>query len=1384
MPQDQPYSTSEQLASLEQPGAQKEKTTLELIQERSEGKRKQRKVEEHSSDLVNSFGLMDLPEEPRVDATQLEVERNKVIQEHQKKFRAKKGNFESIKRVPYEDVKTELDEAKNNLSEYGKQDRAKAVDDLTKHSFESAEQLIQLLEFLTFSDKKGDRDLRSLYSSYTDHWIKYAQERNSGVLQTLKILDKHPEALTQENVSRLVKLIYNPSNLNRYRWDTIAYYLINLSEVPKDKFEHLWNLMETEYPFLIPGSSLDDGSDKKIEFILKLLQRGELNTDELETLNILSRMSGIAGSIVHSHPLFKSKDPEIIFQNKERLKDELRVIEQVIYEYELKGNESHIEAISNDFECYSHHLFAKLDQLSKKELLHPLVSLLDKNWKIDKYLGSFYSNYGRYAHIGEEFVREVWKRTNPDKIFGEDLDDETKELAEFLTNIIKITENKRDLTDHEINDIKSLLNPDNRIVLKELISLADKLGDDPAEKRNLFVQFYSVNDNNSYAYDGRRHRLRDRPNFGNLNRILWSADRDQKLDKHNDKFWIFLANVRPVDIKKESRNNYMIVNILLRNKNNFSSLVETYEGTYRDYNGKLAEGLLGNFKIDFLKEGLKYLSSLPNDISANSITAENVFFFNLLLSPSCPTVLKPLSAPYRQLIDSGNTKGYFRINSFFKENIDSFITNNAANWSLLVNYLLEHRQLEAVHRLVVEEKIISTLPPSDKTFWQNWNTFPESIKELFYENPDLAIEGEREVALEIFKRFNNKAESILTGYSQCVKQGIINHQNKALLFEFLDEVKICTPEVLKGYLEALKLGTKEVFITHFKSLVEKIIRGGITESERKSAYYNSLIKMVYPNNIGNFASHEEVTKCGDRESDLEGFRIKPRYEIDLLKVGDIKIKEGEALNKKVADESIAPIKKVIDVINSLGSDREATKNHFEAKLDASIEKIKEKGGLENISNINTKEERIFLILADTLYGSGAIDANTLRELLVSYEFTYLENGNNYLSQLQQKMRTAKNGDYALLCELNEFFSDRIKEVIRVVVQSSSQNSEISLLMTEYFKSLSAKRQRKGYQEKINRLQIDKLGESESFRKQIVRLLERRSGKKYTDQQISRLIHLYEVTAGGLREKSSTSSNPLTKAVYGQLRTQREKTIQAAKEIGGVEIDPRNIHLGEINLEQYLETEVEITEGVYDPESFFSYTAQKAIDLFADDITKIQTELDKFVSESGNKREVVYGYITKSKESAFARMVGGVCVAGDNKMWSMPNYFQLVFQDPDSYRCLGLVLLHHFTEDGKKILTASLNPSSTYLYSVDEEAFIKGIMGALEDFAIENEFDLITFSQNKGIRTNRTGGKFEQAMDQRIKEVDKTYSFSTMQQFSYFPSYRLRDMDIAWERPTV
>ena len=638
--------------------------------------------------------------------------------------------------------------------------------------------------------------------------------------------------------------------------------------------------------------------------------------------------------------------------------------------------------------------------------------------------------------------------------------------------------------------------------------------------------------------------------------------------------------------------------------------------------------------------------------------------------------------------------------------------------------------------------------------------------------------------------FGKKSDQLIRGYQECLVAGAISTADKELVIEFARQFRVISPTTLQGYKEAKEAGHEKVYIAQLQALAERMTgSGAITDEERKRPYYKDLLRHVYSNNSGQWSSFKSNESCPDRSSDLAGFKTQPRYEIDLLSQSEIRVKAGETLDAAVKEGVQKPILEVAGRMEALGHDREKIQAALQDSVDKTLQEILQKGGLQgvNLESVATLDEKLFLILADSIYGSRSVGSGAIKNLIVTYEFATFEDINDYIAGTRDRVGRANNQDYALFCEVGTFYSDRIKEVNRRLVQAAWNNPTIAAVMPDYFKRLAQDTTMAQRKDLINRLQVDRLGASESFVKQAGRMLEKRRGRKYTPDEVKALMHRYESWTVGLPGKASPSPKPETRAFYGQLRSQRERTFEALKVITGQEVDLKEAHLGEINLQQVLATEASIREGKYDEEQFASYTVQRFIDLFEDERGKIDRELSKFESLSGKQREILYGYVAKSKESAHARMVGGVCVAGDNpdkypkeKMWSMPNYLQMVFQEPDTLQCQGLVLLHHFNEGGKRVLTASFNPSSTYLYSVDEPALFNGITSALEQFATENGFDLIAVPHNKTIRTNRIGGEFEKAMDKKVAQVGKTFKFDTTQQFSYHPNYQIQEMDVIWE----
>lgn len=779
-------------------------------------------------------------------------------------------------------------------------------------------------------------------------------------------------------------------------------------------------------------------------------------------------------------------------------------------------------------------------------------------------------------------------------------------------------------------------------------------------------------------------------------------------------------------------------------------------------------------------------SSLDSILEANDFLEKTPHFEDYHFLTTLREELKVAASPDSNVPVQKLNESLIRLNTLSAE-----IIKNKEKHHVL-NYLLSKEVVDTLVKIKVNPEYIFKFPENATALMGE--KFKETRAFIFL-NSDVLLRDLADIKFlnNLAGEFGQKSDPLIRGYLECLKSDVLVTTERDLILEFARQFRVVSPVTIQGYKEAKRGGYEKVYIADLRTLAEKMTGStAITEEERSKPYYKDLLKHVYSNNSGQWGSHEANESCGDRSGDLEVFKITPRYEIDLLSQSEIRVKSGETLDPEAKEAVQKPILVVAQRMGELGHDKEKIHAELEERINKMVKDIKDKGGLQeiNLDDITTLDQRLFLILADSNYGTRTVGPNEIKDLMITYEFSVFEDISDYISGTSDRVSRASNQDYALLCEVGSFYSDRIKEVNRNLVQSALVNPKIAEVMPVYFRKLASEATSAQRKDQMNRLQINKLGTSDSFVAQISKILEKKNKRKYSPDQVRRIIYRYENWTEGLSENPTSSQAQETKAFYGLLRSQRERTFSALKMLSGQEVDPKQTHLGEIDIEQVLSTETNIQESKYDEAQFASYTAQRFIDIFESEKMKVEKELSKFESLTGKQKETLYAYITKGKESANARMVGGVCVSVDNpgkypeqNMWDMPNYFQMVFQEPDTMQCQGLVLLHHFDEDGKKILTASINPSSTYLYSVDETALFNGISAKLEQFASENNFDMLVVSNTKAIRTNRTGGEFEKAMDRKIATKNKKLKFTSPKQFSFHPVYRLEEMDVLWEKET-
>lgn len=639
-----------------------------------------------------------------------------------------------------------------------------------------------------------------------------------------------------------------------------------------------------------------------------------------------------------------------------------------------------------------------------------------------------------------------------------------------------------------------------------------------------------------------------------------------------------------------------------------------------------------------------------------------------------------------------------------------------------------------------------------------------------------------------------QANQLIRDYANCVEEGVVDSSNRALVIEFSKEFRALSPGLFTQYEVAHNSGTSEIFFANLRSMAERMISNKpLTEEERAKPFYLDLIKAMYPHNAGEYTSYDNNASCVDRSQDLEGFKIRPVYRLDLLASAKIFLRQGERLEEGKINSVKQTILGVYEEMRAVSPalEREKLQSHFEEKLEESFSKLKSSSSFPeiNLDEIEEVEEKIFLLMIDAFYGNQVVSSDEIKNLIVHYEFAYFDNIEEYVQGTSDRVSLASNQDYALLTELHSFFSDRVKEINRRLVQSGWDDQKImgaiSPLLSGHVAELRAKRKR----DMEHRLRVDQLGLSDGFVDRMRRTLSGRGGSEpYTMERTRRAIGLYEAITGGLVDKTPEIGSKRNRAFYGQLQSQREKTFTAADTLGRRIDDPAKTHLDSVDLLGISADEGLDGQVAFNAEEFGNYTIQLAMDLFSTEVTTTEEEIDKFESERGKKAAAVNGYFAKTKETANARMVGGVCVSGDNPkkagencQWNMPHYFEFVLQDSETYRCQGLLLLHHFVEDGRKILTVSFNPSSTYLFGVDQHSLFAGLMSVLEQFAQDNDFDFIMSSQNKTIRTNRTKTEFEKAINERVEQAGEQFTFAEEKIFSTNPSYKIKEMDVLWKK---
>jgi hypothetical protein len=584
----------------------------------------------------------------------------------------------------------------------------------------------------------------------------------------------------------------------------------------------------------------------------------------------------------------------------------------------------------------------------------------------------------------------------------------------------------------------------------------------------------------------------------------------------------------------------------------------------------------------------------------------------------------------------------------------------------------------------------------------------------------------------------------------------------------------------------------EAYVREVRDLASKMISCQPHDDEmRNGGLYDEMVEMVYPQHsvdpmagLAPFGFHgiaqtrytaKKISNV-DRSGDLSCFQFEQRYVIDLSESVAMVLRERMSLNSESMDAMQKPVDEARDAL--------VRGTAQEKKPDTILEELVLGPGQRDGNRRAEVERRIASRMIDVLLEKA--DRDAVRADLLRYHVLTSAHELEYLQGTRDRASRARNRDYAYLLIMREFFADRLRDTTAALAGRVIGALGFAVGLQQIHRELSEKRTEKQRKDIAARANLEKRGFTPGLADSLIKVLNSKDMESAQKRQVvARII-------GSEQKKISLALSALTDK----------------------EVDPEDIHIGSFSADKVKSLDVEPIKGL-ESSDHLAFVRTCFADFLAADVQAIDREIAKYRPEQsverGSKGRAMRleAYFTKNHASVHARRVGGVCVALDwherevasatnprlrfhpmyerrteqetPTQWDLPNYFQLVLRNPITYRCEGLVLLHHYESDGKKILVASFNPCSTYLYKVNERELFKGLLGVLVEFAEQNDFDMIGCSTNRAIRTNRTGGAFELSMNDQIKSIGKTFTLPASVPFSYKPAYIQREFDILWER---
>ncbi|MFA6024550.1 MAG: hypothetical protein WC777_05075 [Candidatus Gracilibacteria bacterium] len=568
--------------------------------------------------------------------------------------------------------------------------------------------------------------------------------------------------------------------------------------------------------------------------------------------------------------------------------------------------------------------------------------------------------------------------------------------------------------------------------------------------------------------------------------------------------------------------------------------------------------------------------------------------------------------------------------------------------------------------------------------------------------------------------------------------------------EISDQIDLKT---LKNFYKIYQRDGEENAKKYIEGLVRKskgLIGEKIPMDLRKDDEYLFYVTRVYPS--GNYSNHERNLACGDRLEHLKAYKFnKEGYPAEMTGLLGYQLKEGQVENEDLLNNYKKRLAGIRDFVASRGPDNKALQKAFEEKIDSIFEKnVAEE--FKQLKKLTLKEKLLILALNIIIKRARQEPYEyDVGDLIVEYKYAFHENLEAYIQRTSDETSRFKDPvskNFNLWRELSVIYGENLKHVLRHdLFEEFERDSKHKADIENIFDSLMPgkekfalnDKQKERFKTTLENPHIPEKGH-------IIKVKNKETGmeeEKYKPGKAEELYkQVYGIFSSNIKFKDDEEKAKFTEQVKMIVENCKEGELVNAEKFFSEAI-PQLLRLRQ----RYLQNLNGKLEELFNADiNLIGAEVSKYDEIL--EVEMKQTQMGgakhKAVGKSAKKRKI-RGYITKTKESANARMGAYLCISGDETMWKNPNYFELVMKDEESGKCIGVCMLMNIkAKDGKKYLWFGPNPFEGFLGQVSSDQCYRYMYDTITNFAAENGYDGVVVppedGQILGACTNR-GGDF-------------------------------------------